>query len=365
MNFLTIDSESIKKELITAFEAALGETLNPGDERHTFLMQFLQVIVGIKNDINNSARSNMLKYATSETLDEMGQFYGCTRLPAQKATVTMRFTLSAIQAEDISIPSGTRVTPNGTLYFSTKEEIKITAGQNYVDIIAEATLPGSAHNGFTAGQIKTLVDSIAFIASVTNTTASSGGSDIESDKNYRERIRLAPESYSTAGPSGSYEYWAKTADSTISDVKVTSPSAGTVQIVPLLINGEIPGQNILDKVLAAVSSKDRRPITDNVTVVAPTKVNYDITLTYYISSADQVNESVICAEIEDAGGAIDLYKAWQCEKLGRQINPDQLRYYILKSGAARIVLTAPVYTDINDNQVAAAGTVTVTYGGLE
>ncbi len=40
-------------------------------------------------------------------------------LQATKAHTTLRFTLSAEQNKDIPVPSGTRGTPDGSLYFAT------------------------------------------------------------------------------------------------------------------------------------------------------------------------------------------------------------------------------------------------------
>ncbi|MCD8024758.1 MAG: baseplate J/gp47 family protein [Candidatus Gastranaerophilales bacterium] len=45
----------------------------------------------------------------------------------------------------------------------------------------------------------------------------------EDDDSYRERILLAPESYSVAGPALAYEYFCKSADSSIVDVKCEVP----------------------------------------------------------------------------------------------------------------------------------------------
>ncbi|AYO30262.1 baseplate J/gp47 family protein [Biomaibacter acetigenes] len=327
-------------------------------------MQILPLIVGLKNDINESAKQNLLRYATGDKLDVIGEFYNTARLQAQKARVTLRFTLSAIQPTNITIPAGTRATPDGQLYFATIQELTIPAGQTQGDVIAEATEGGEKYNGFAPGQIKTIVDPVPYVASVANIDTSSGGSDTEDDDHYRDRIRQAPESYSTAGPEGAYIYWAKTADANIIDVSVSSPSAGTVKVVPLLKDGEIPSQAILDKVTAIVSSKDKRPLTDNVQVAAPTTVSYDITLTYYIALERQTEETIIRNAIEGTGGAIDQYKLWQAGKLGRAINPDYLRQLMLNAGAFRIDITSPVYTEINLDQVAKAGTVTIAYGGL-
>lgn len=66
------------------------------------------------------------------------------------------------------------------------------------------------------------VQAIPLIDYVTNTTASEGGGDRESDDAYRERIREAENRLSTAGPAKAYKYWALSADPTITDAVVES-----------------------------------------------------------------------------------------------------------------------------------------------
>ena len=62
--------------------------------------------------------------------------------------------------------------------------------------------------------------------------------------------------------------------------------------------------------------------------------------------------------MESEGGAIDQYIAWQCEKLGRHINPDKLRALILAPsesgavGAARVIITKPVFKELDETTVA-------------
>lgn len=371
INFVTVDAQEINRELVNDFEQALGQTFYPGDERRIFLEQEGQVIVGLKNSINDAARQNLLRYARGEVLDAIGERFDTPRLPAQKAKVTLRFTLSAAQTFAVTIPQGTRATPDGQMYFATTQILVIQAGQTYGDVLAESSDGGEKYNGFAAGQIKTLVDPISYVASVQNIDTSSGGSDIEPDDDgvnvwsgYRERIRQAPNKTSTAGHEDGYIYWAKTADVNIQDVAVTSPAAGQVKITVLMKDGQLPSQQVLDAVLAACSDKKRRPLTDQVIAAAPTTVNYDITLTYYISQENAANETNIRNAIEVTDGAIDQYKAWQSNKLGRAINPDYLKQLMLNAGAFRVDITAPVYTAVDPDKVAAIGTVTITYGGL-
>jgi len=361
INFVDTDSGKILNDLIKQFETALGQTFYPGDERRIFLQQLAQVIVGLKNDINQSARQNLLRYASGDKLDAIGELYNTPRILAQKAKATIRFTLSSAQTNNIIIPAGTRVTPDGQLYFATIKALVIPAGQTYGDVVAEAAEGGEKYNGFAPGQIKTIVDPVPYVASAANTDTSAGGSDNEDDDNYRERIRLAPESFSVAGPEGAYIYWAKTADVNIADVSVSSPSPGEVQIAVLMKGGQIPTQDIIDAVTAVVSAKDKRPLTDNVQVCAPTEVSYDIDLTYYISADRQAEENALKDAIE---AAIEQYNAWQSEKLGRDVNPDYLRQLMLNAGAYKIDLIAPTYAEIGQNEVAKVRTISVSYGGL-
>jgi len=372
INFIEVDAEKINSELINDFEIALGETLYPGDERRIFLEQETPVIVSLKNNINETAKKNLLRYATGETLDAFGEFYSCPRLESDYATVTMKYILSIAQTEDIPVPKGTRVTPDGNLYFCTASDSTITAGSTSANMQYKATEPGTKYNNFTAGQIKTLVDPIPYISSVINIDTSSGGTDTEGDDDgvnvwsgYRERIRLAPQSFSVAGPEGAYEYFALSADSTICDVDITSPSPGVVQIVVLQEDGAIPGQSILDKVMEATSDRDRRPLTDNVRVVAASVLNYDINLTYYIGTESKTEETTIREAIEGEDGAIYKYISWQQANLGKAINPDYLKKLILNAGANRVNIITPVYTVLTGEEVAKVGTKTITYGGLE
>ncbi|TGE36895.1 baseplate J/gp47 family protein [Desulfosporosinus fructosivorans] len=384
INFVEVDAAQIQADMIRQFEQVLGENLYPADERLMFLQQETQVVVGLKNLINDSARQNLLRYARGDVLDALGELYGDRgkRLSAQSAITTLKITLSVIQPSNYLIRAGKRVTPDGMLYYATSSDVTILAGQLTAEVKGIATEVGSQYNGYIAGQIKTMVDPIPYVLSIVNTDTSSGGTDIEGDDNYRERLRILPESLSTAGPEGAYIFWAKSADSTIIDVAVDSPSPCVVRIVPLLEEGGIPSQSILDAVLAITSAKDKRPLTDQVQVEAPTVVSYDIALTYYLDeklSADEIKyRQAIEGEKLDVGvdSAVYEYISWQQSELGISVSPDMLRYFIqsaaqyqqssiTKTAVKRIALTSPVYADITSTQVAKVGTITVAYGGLE
>ena len=69
--------------------------------------------------------------------------------------------------------------------------------------------------------------------------------------------------------------------------------------------------------------------------------------------------------------AVDEFNAWQCAKLGRDINPSRLINLLMQAGIKRVDLKAPAFTVLRDGgdktvpQTAALGTVTITNGGYE
>lgn len=370
IQFVEVDAKKIYDDMLLTFQSALEEVLYPGDERRIFLEQEAQIIVAIYNSINESAKQNLLRYARGNALDCIGEGRDVKRLEEKQATVTVRFNLPSAQSNKIVIPKGTRVTPDGMYFFETIYEEEILPGELYRDISTQATIGGSICNGFSPGQIKTLVDTIPFISSVINIDTSTGGSDREPDDDgtnvwsgYRERIRLSSSILSTAGHELGYIYHAKSADERIEDVSVTSPRDCEVLITVLLKNAQMPDQDILNKVLEVCSDKKVRPLTDKVSVAAPTQITYNIDLTYYISKEVRpVEETVIRSNIDKA---LSDYIEWQSNKMERNINPDKLRQLILNAGACRIELVSPTYTEVAKTEVAKLGTVNATYGGLE
>ncbi len=356
------DTQTIETEVIRAYESAAGFTLAGADPRKLLLQSLVPILVGQRARIDYAGKQNLLAYAEGEALDHLGVLVGVTRLPASHATVTARFTLSAVRSVSVAIPAGKRVTAGDNVFFATTAEAVIPAGQLCADVPARCASAGSAGNGYAAGEIKTLVDPIPYIASVANITESAGGIDAETDDALRERIRQAPESYSTAGPEGAYRYFAMSASALIADVAVYSPEPCVVSIRPLLQNGELPGQEILDLVSETCNAKKVRPLTDLVQVAAPETVAYDIDVQYWIDG----NSASLAASIRDkVEAAVTAYALWQKSILGRDIDPSELIYRMKAAGAKRVAVTAPAYREIAKYQVAREAAVTVNYGGLE
>lgn len=362
ITFVSADVETVKEEIFSAYEKITGRTLADGDPVRLFLLTIANVIILQRNLINETGKMNLLRYATGDYLDHLGAFLGVGRTAATAARVTVEFTLSAARTQATVIPAGTRVTAGDQVFFATAEDVTIAAGELSGSGTAACTEAGETGNGYAAETLTTLVDPLPYIAAVTNTTESEGGAAEEDDETFRERIRIVPESFSVAGPSGAYEYWAKTASSLISDVYVTSPTPGEVEVRPLLTDGEIPGEEILETVLETLNDTSVRPLTDKVTVLAPEAAEYTLDVTYYIAKKNQAQAAAIRTAVNEAA---ETYVAWQKAVLGRDINPSELIARLVEAGAKRVEVASPAYTKLTGGEVAVCASSTVTYGGIE
>ena len=208
-----------------------------------------------------------------------------------------------------------------------------------------------------------MVDPVSYVDSVENIVETEGGADRESDENLAERIFLAPSAWSVAGPDDAYKYWVKTFDVAISDVKVFSPEPGVVEIYFLMQDGRLPDRAMLDGVEQFLMREDVRPLTDLVKVMAPETKSYPIDVTYYINESDRSRAGAIQAQIDQA---IQEFVLWQKIKIGRDINPDQLRKLLVAAGAKRVQVRSPTFTRVEKNCVAVLeGEAQVIYGGVE
>ena len=363
------DIDQVRQEMVADYESFISEatgqtvTLERSSVHRMELYAAAAQIYQAMQYIDRQGKQSILKYSYSDFLDNLAIFKGVTRNPATPATTTLRFTLSAERDTATGIPQGTRVSTDGAIYFATDVYAEIPAGSTTVDVPATCTVAGTDGNGFAAGELATIVDPIPYVASVTNTTATEGGAEIESDDDLAERVFLAPGAYSTAGPEDGYLYHAKAYSAAIGDVVATSnQAAGTVDIVFIMADGSTPGEEMIEGLEGYLQGKTIRPMTDLVRVAAPQEVTYTINLTYYINRSDSAKAVTIQAAVAQA---VADYQTWQ-RAIGRDINPSQLVRMIMDAGAKRVTVTAPTYTAVDATKVSALqGDAVISYGGLE
>ena len=182
----------------------------------------------------------------------------------------------------------------------------------------------------------------------------------ESDDDFRARILLSIEGYTTAGSRGAYVFHALSASGDCKDVAVTSLSPGTVSVAVLSRVGNGAAlQTTLDTVTAALSVEDVRPLCDAVTVSSASIVSYAITASLTLFPG------VGQAEVLAAATAAAQSYAEEQHRLGRDITRPGVFAALFQPGVQNITLTAPAAdVVIAWNQAPYCTAVSVTVGGV-
>lgn len=362
IEFVEFDVNQMEAESVAMLEEELGKNLYPGSPERILMLSLLSIIIQQRALINDTGKQNLLAYSRDDNLEHIGALVGEERSEYTFAYTTLKIKLSTALNFVHVIPKGTRGTADGEIYFEIGSNIEIPIGQTEVEVLAFCTEPGLRGNGFLPGQINTIVTPFPFFQSVKNITESYGGLDNESDDQLRQKIHEAPESFSVAGPDGAYLYWARKASPLVVDAEVYSPTPGVVNLVPLLKDGDIPTDEIIDKIFEVCNSREVRPLTDKLEVLKPTIVNYDLNIEYWISEENKPFISQINQGIEKA---VEEYELWQKSKLGRDINPSKIIEMLMRAGAKRINIISPDFLVLEKNQVAHIGLKNVAYKGVE
>lgn len=359
-SFITRDPAGITVEMVAAYEAATGRTLQPAQPERLLINLYAYRENLVRIAIQEAAKQTLLAYAAYPMLDYLGELVGVTRLDALPAKTTIRFALGSPQGFDVLVSAGTEVaSKDGGVVFATDYNLTIKAGDVSGDMAATATTAGAAGSGYIAGEVAELLQPVAYVGTAANVTTTSAGAEAESDDNYRERIREAPESWTNAGSKGAYRFFARSAHPQIIDVAVTSPSAAVVNVYPLMSYG-LPSQEILDLVEAALNDEKVRPLTDQVQAVAPTQVAFTI------AGAVTLYDWADTASVLDAiDVALARYQADLQKKLGKDIVLTQIIAAINGVGGVyKTVLTSPlVDTVLSDDNWANCIGVEITVAG--
>lgn len=158
----------------------------------------------------------------------------------------------------------------------------------------------------------------------------------ESDDDYRYRIQMSLDSYTTAGSKESYIYHGLSADGDVKDIEPVSPSPGVVTIYVLSRTGDgSASEELIEKVGAALNEESIRPLTDQVTVQSAAILNYTIDAELVLLPGP--DQSVVQAA---AVSALTEYTEAQ-KKLGYDITLDGIYKALRQTGVQKVNLTTP------------------------
>ncbi len=345
-NFINRDPDTITKEWVELYEQKSGKILQPAQ------IERLMIDVGayretvLRMKIQETAKKNLLSYAPLDILEHIGEPLGVRKLLANCSITTLKFSVDEPLDFDFKISSGCEVeSKDGLVIFQTTEDIILKAGQLSVSAEAICETPGIVGNNYIIGSINNLITPLSYISTVENITISSGGADDEAADQLRERIRQAPEKFSNAGSKGAYRYHTLSAHQFVTDVSITSPSPGVVNIYLLTKDGKATDE-IIEIVQKYLSDDKVRPLTDWVKVYSSEQVDFSVKAKIIL-----YKDSDLQSVVKTIDAKMKEYKVSLSEKLGKDVVKTQI-ITLLNSvyGVFKIDLITPSDIEILEHQ---------------
>ncbi|MBB7069115.1 baseplate assembly protein [Escherichia coli] len=182
---------------------------------------------------------------------------------------------------------------------------------------------------------------------------------MESDTALRLRAQSAFDGLSVAGPTGAYEYFARSASGQVADARATSPAPAEVVVAVLSTEGDgTATEELLTTVRNALNAEDVRPVGDRLTVQSAEIIRYQIDAQLYFYPGPE-SEPILNA-------ARNNLKAWLAEqgKIGRDVALSAIMATLHVQGVQRVELTSPAQNIvISDVQSAYCTSFSVSAGG--
>ncbi|MBI9110116.1 MAG: baseplate J/gp47 family protein [Maridesulfovibrio ferrireducens] len=158
----------------------------------------------------------------------------------------------------------------------------------------------------------------------------------EADEEFRARVQMAPEGFSSAGPDGAYVFHALKVPA-VRGATALSPLPGEVEVYVLSRDGDgLPDAETLAAVNGVVNDREVRPLTDHVTVKPADIVNYEVKVTLYIQPGPAPS-----SVIESARAAVIKY-ANERHSLGSTVPLSGIYAALHVEGVAKVELVSPV-----------------------
>lgn len=221
---------------------------------------------------------------------------------------------------------------------------KVLQENAYREMILRARINDAARAVMLAYAVKGDLDQIGANYNVSRFLIDAGDSQAspprapvyETDAEYRRRIQLSFESYTTAGSTASYVFHGLSAAPDVADISAVSPLPGRVTVYVLSRSGNgQAGDTLLGQVAAALNGEHVRPMTDQVTVQSANIVSYSVVAELVMLPGPDSAVVRAAAQI-----AIEDYAREQ-HALGRDITLSGVYAALHQPGVQRVNLTRP------------------------
>lgn len=187
---------------------------------------------------------------------------------------------------------------------------------------------------------------------------------MENDDDFRQRTLDRVGGWANAGGADHYRYWAKTASSQVKDASVYSPIKGLVKIAILSrATDGVPTADVLTDVIATVTRKDIKVLTDTVEVIPAVKKSVKIEANVILQSDAPIAVYDTLAYTFDTQFAANV-------KLGWDLTESWVKKILHQEGVYKVTLTklntdnSSTVSDVitNDEEYCSYNLI-LTYGG--
>ncbi|MEC5402404.1 baseplate J/gp47 family protein [Clostridioides difficile] len=289
-SFLTEDEDAVHERMLSNFQDVstlegdfIYDSTRPTAEEITQLKQ-----LGLQNNLKIAFPQT--SYGTY--LEWFGECKGVFKNQPTKSIGVITFN----GAQGTIITKGTIVTTIATDEKQSIEfellETKTIEESETVDIKAECRVAGTIGN-VSERSVSVLLGSINGIKSVTNKESFKGGTDIEDEEHFRERVLVAEQEDKLSGASSDYIRWAKEVDGVgYAYVVPEWAGAGTVKVLILDKNRKAATQELINKVQEYIypnvedgQNRDgKAPIGAIVTIATPQTLLINVKASFVFSN---------------------------------------------------------------------------------
>ncbi|NBW10484.1 MAG: baseplate assembly protein [Caulobacteraceae bacterium] len=281
-----------------------------------------------------------------------------SRLPSPEVVETLSFeTILAEMVADLQARD-----PSFSALVESDPAMRILQVAAWRELLIRQRVNDAARGVMVAYAVGGALDHLGALVRVTRllvTPATDTTPDVyENDADFRRRIVLAPDGFSTAGPEAAYVFHALSADANVLDATAISltPGVVTVTVMSRLGEGAASGP-MLAAVTAALNVKTVRPLTDNVVVQSATVVHYTVSAQIYVFSGP---DSALILVNARAGLARYVET---CRRLGLDVTDSGLKAALHVEGVQRVILTGWNDVEVDRSQVAVCTSAVVTLAG--
>lgn len=241
--------------------------------------------------------------------------------------------------------------PEFTALVESDPAMKLLEADSYDETVLAQAFADAARGLLLAFATGPRLDHLAALFAVERLTG-------ETDTALRQRVQLAPHSFSVAGPELAYVYWARSADLDVGDATAVSPTPGQVVVTVLSATGSgVPGAGVLEAVTDVLTGPVR-PLTDEVIVQPATLVPFAIEAQLTVFAGP--DQGLL---LQTALDSLNAHLA-TARKLGRDVTRSSLIAALHVANVQKVELLSPVADlDIDPSEIASVTDIDVTIAG--